>query len=332
MADLRFTDRMSDMDALMWGIEKDPLLRSTIVAIAVLDQAPDRARLDRAHRPRQPDDPAAAPTARATDASRSRRPSGSSTRTSISTTTCASSTRPATGTMRDLLDLAAPIGMQGFDRARPLWEFFVVEGLEGGRAAMIQKVHHSVTDGVGGVEIALSMLDLEREPTNDLGPMPDAPEADNFSAIELMSDGIAHEVRRQRGIVSRFVGEVVKAVAEPAGHRDARRATSPASLARVLAPAFEPLSPIMTGRSLSARYDHDRRFHCPISRRPRKVAERQAQRRVRRRRHRRSAQLPRAPRRRRSTNCAWRCRYRFATRRRRVPAATSSYRHASPCR
>ena len=63
--------------------------------------------------------------------------------------------------------------MQGFDRARPLWEFFVVEGLEGGRAAMIQKVHHSVTDGVGGVEIALTMLDLEREPTDDLGPMPD---------------------------------------------------------------------------------------------------------------------------------------------------------------
>ena len=107
--------------------------------------------------------------------------------------------------MRDLLDMAAPIGMQGFDRARPLWEFFVVEGLEGGRAAMIQKVHHSVTDGVGGVEIALTMLDLERDP--DHRPRPDARGARRrrrFSAVELMSDGLAHEARRQRGIVSRL--------------------------------------------------------------------------------------------------------------------------------
>ncbi|MDP1794701.1 MAG: hypothetical protein Q8K63_11265 [Acidimicrobiales bacterium] len=45
MAGLEFTDRMSDSDALMWGIEKDPLLRSTIVALAILDRAPDRGRL-----------------------------------------------------------------------------------------------------------------------------------------------------------------------------------------------------------------------------------------------------------------------------------------------
>src|SRR5207237_9479569 len=40
-----FERRMSDADALMWGVEKDPLLRSTIIAIAVLDRAPDRERL-----------------------------------------------------------------------------------------------------------------------------------------------------------------------------------------------------------------------------------------------------------------------------------------------
>lgn len=254
MADLRFTDRMSDTDALMWGIEKDPLLRSTIVAIAVLDRAPDRARLteriDRASRmisrlrqvPVQPTLAVAPPKwvfDRNFDLNYHLRFINA----------------PGKGTMRDLLDLAAPIGMQGFDRARPLWEFFVVEGLEGGRAAMIQKVHHSVTDGVGGVEIALSMLDLEREPTNDLGPMPAAPEADNFSAIELMSDGMAHEMRRQRGIAGRFVGEVVKAVQNP--QATAQLAADVAgSMLRVLAPAFEPLSPIMTSRSLSARYDH----------------------------------------------------------------------------
>jgi WS/DGAT/MGAT family acyltransferase len=254
MADLRFTDRMSDSDALMWGIEKDPLLRSTIVAIAVLDRSPDRARLaqriDRAsrviprlrQRPVQPTLAVAPPKwvfdpnfdlnyhLRFVNA-------------------------PGKGTMRDLLDMAAPIGMQGFDRARPLWEFFVVEGLEGGRAAMIQKVHHAVTDGVGGVEIALSMLDLEREPTNDLGPMPAAPEAENFSAIELIGDGVAHELRRQRGIASRVAGEVVNAIRNPQATVSLAGDVA-GSLVRVLAPAFEPMSPIMAGRSLSARYDH----------------------------------------------------------------------------
>ena len=254
MADLRFTDRMSDSDALMWGIEKDPLLRSTIVAIAILDRAPDRARLtdriDRASRliPRlrqRPVQPtlAVAPPKWVVDPNFDLNYH------------LRFVNAPGDGTMRDLLDMAAPIGMQGFDRARPLWEFFVVEGLEGGRAAMIQKVHHAVTDGVGGVEIALSMLDLEREPTSDLGPMPDAPAAEHFSSVELISDGLAHEVRRQRGIASRIAGEFVNAVRNPQATASLAGDVA-ASLVRVLAPAFEPLSPIMTGRSLSARYDH----------------------------------------------------------------------------
>lgn len=45
MAELRFQQRMSDSDALMWTIEKDPMLRSTITAISLLDRAPDAERL-----------------------------------------------------------------------------------------------------------------------------------------------------------------------------------------------------------------------------------------------------------------------------------------------
>ena len=41
MDELRFQDRMSDSDALMWTIEKDPMLRSTITAVSLLDRAPD---------------------------------------------------------------------------------------------------------------------------------------------------------------------------------------------------------------------------------------------------------------------------------------------------
>ena len=41
MGELRFEQRMSDCDALMWTIEKDPMLRSTITAVLLLDSAPD---------------------------------------------------------------------------------------------------------------------------------------------------------------------------------------------------------------------------------------------------------------------------------------------------
>ena len=50
-----------------------------------------------------------------------------------------------------------------FDRTRPLWEFLVVEGLEGGRAAMVQKLHHTITDGEGGVRLSMQFIDLERD-------------------------------------------------------------------------------------------------------------------------------------------------------------------------
>lgn len=253
MAGLEFTDRMSDSDALMWNIEKDPLLRSTIVAVSILDQAPDRARLTER-------------IERATRVIPRLRQHAVQSSLGVAPPKWVFDpnfdlnyhlrflSAPGNGTLRDLFDMIAPIGMQGFDRARPLWEFYVVEGLEGGKAAMVQKVHHSVTDGVGGVEIALTMLDLERNPSFDLGPMPEAPEPQRFNAIELLQDGFAHEARRQGGILSRLAGEVVKAARNPTD--TVTVATDMAgSLARMLAPAFEPLSPLMANRSLSSRYD-----------------------------------------------------------------------------
>jgi WS/DGAT/MGAT family acyltransferase len=85
--------------------------------------------------------------------------------------------------------------------------------------------------------------------------MPEVPEPQRFSATELLQDGITHEVRRQSGIVSRLAGEVVKAAQNPS-QTATLAGDMLGSLVRMLAPAFEPLSPLMTGRSLSARYDH----------------------------------------------------------------------------
>ena len=64
---------------------------------------------------------------------------------------------PAPGSERALLDVLQPIATASFDRARPLWEFTLIEGLVGAdgteRAAFAMKVHHSVTDGVGGMAL-----------------------------------------------------------------------------------------------------------------------------------------------------------------------------------
>ena len=254
MADeIRFDRRMSDADALMWAIEKDPLLRSTITAIAVLDRAPDRERfterMERASRliPRLRQRVVASPLVPAPP--RWVVDPNFDLRYHLRWIQA-----PAPGSLRTLLDLAEPMAMQGFDRARPLWEFTVVEGLADGKAALIQKLHHSITDGVGAIKIAMHMLDLEREPAEDPGPMPLAPKPEHPSPLALARDAIRHERRRQLGIVRRLGADAIEAVAHPIGSaRNAAELVGSAS--RVLAPATQALSPIMQGRSLSVRFD-----------------------------------------------------------------------------
>ena len=167
MTDMRFEHRMSDADALMWTIEKDPLLRSTITSVAVLRPGarprPLRARPSTAPPGSSPGCASGCGPTR----SRSRRPAGRSTPTSTSTSTSAASAPAASGSLRDVLDLAEPIAMQGFDRARPLWEIDRRRGPRG-RAGprSILKLHHAITDGVGGVKLAMHLFDLDRDGTD----------------------------------------------------------------------------------------------------------------------------------------------------------------------
>lgn len=253
MTESRFEHRMSDSDALMWTIEKDPLLRSTIMAVALLDQAPDhhrvRDKIERGLRmiPRLRQR-AAAPPFRVAPPQWVADPHFDLDY-HLRHVRC-----PGDGTLRDLLDFAAPLAMQGFDRARPLWEFTVVEGMADGKAALIQKVHHSVTDGVGGMELAMMLLDLEREPSADPGPVEPLSDAERPSPLELLRSGMDHVRRRQLGIARRT------AAAAPAVARDVVGTTRAAaetarSLARLLTPATTPLSPIMGARSLSVHFD-----------------------------------------------------------------------------
>jgi diacylglycerol O-acyltransferase / wax synthase len=73
---------------------------------------------------------------------------------------------PAPGSEEQLRNLAARIFSQQLDRTKPLWELWLVEGLEDDRFAVVGKSHHALVDGISGVDITTVLFDLEEEPDN----------------------------------------------------------------------------------------------------------------------------------------------------------------------
>src|ERR1700722_18828073 len=71
---------------------------------------------------------------------------------------------PPPGGRAELENLVADLASRPLDHRRPLWEFHVVEGLEGGRFALVPKVHHAIIDGVSGAEVVAVFFDLSADP------------------------------------------------------------------------------------------------------------------------------------------------------------------------
>jgi WS/DGAT/MGAT family acyltransferase len=247
---------MSDAEALMWRLDKDPHLTSTFSALSILDRAPDfaalRARMEQASiavpRLRWRVQPAPVNLAPPTwvddpdfDLDHHVR------RIAL----------PKPGTMRQLLDLAALLTADALDRNRPLWQFVVIEGLRGGRAALLQKMHHSLTDGEGGVQLALQYLDLERDPPprppvdaaeTEVAPPPPPP-----TAAETLLDVVASGFRLPIGIAR----QVRELLADPAAIPAASAATMDTirAVLEQLADAERARSPLWTARSLRRRLE-----------------------------------------------------------------------------
>ena len=247
---------MRDTNAFAWYMEQDPLLRSTVVVVLMLDRAPDwdrlTERLERLTRispgfrqkvvqpplrlatPRWVVDP---------DFDLSwhvRRFEAASPKT-----------------LETVLEFARKTGMAGLDRDRPLWEATFIEELEGGRTAVVLKLHHSLTDGVGGMDIARLLFDVEPKPA-DLGALPEAPDGENLDTVDLVRDALGYGWSRVLGfskdVFTSAPGDAAKALLHPRETVNEAVATV-RSIARFLQPASETLSPVMTERHLAWHYD-----------------------------------------------------------------------------
>src|SRR5579859_5807770 len=113
---------------------------------------------------------------------------------------------PAPGTEEQLFLLAARIASQQLDRSKPLWENWLVEGLEGDRFALISKTHHALVDGVSGVDLATVLFDLQREPApppEDLEPWRPHPEP---TGAQMVIAGMRGIVTTGAGLMARAIG------------------------------------------------------------------------------------------------------------------------------
>jgi WS/DGAT/MGAT family acyltransferase len=101
---------------------------------------------------------------------------------------------PSPGGIEQLRQLAGRIFSQRLDRSKPLWEVWLVQGLEDNRFALINKTHHALVDGVSGVDLATVLFDMSPVPTeverdDDWAPSPEPTQA------ELIAEGVKGAVR-----------------------------------------------------------------------------------------------------------------------------------------
>jgi WS/DGAT/MGAT family acyltransferase len=241
---------MGASDAFSWHMERDPVLRPPIVVTVWLDRAPgwdalvsrvDRvSRLMPSLRQRVVDSPVPVIAPRWTydphfdlgwHLRRVRAP------------------RP--GTRDEVIQLARQLAMDAFDRARPLWELTLVEDLEDGGAALIVKIHHSLSDGVGGMRMLAAVADTKRKPRR-LGEMPPAPPGEKVDQRVLLTQAAGLITTQVIDLARRGAGAAVPAlrrcVRDPAGL--ALDAVAMAqSVYRTAGPSSGALSPLMRERA-----------------------------------------------------------------------------------
>jgi diacylglycerol O-acyltransferase len=249
------TEFMRQTDAFAWAMESDPRLRSTVVAVILLDRSPEwadlRYRFDLMSRKfpvfRQrvvESPPPAAP--RWEDSPdfdldfHVRRV-----------------TAPAPATLDSVLELARVAEMEAFDRARPLWKVTLIDGLVDGEAAILWTFHHALTDGVGSMQIAETLFDsAERRP--ERVNLPTAPMRPQSSWLDGHRDTLRFVVRRAGSALTGAVRSTARLAYQGIRHPLASVAAVAAlssSVYRTVRPVNRTGSPIMKQRSLIRHLD-----------------------------------------------------------------------------
>ena len=253
---------MRPSDEVMWNIEVDPILRSTVTAVALLDAPPDWDELservldavDLLPRLRQrvvePRTLLGSPswvTERDLDLAHHLRRVG----------------LPRPATLREVLDLAGQLAMEPFDVSLPLWQITLVEGLADGSAALIQKFHHAIMDGEGAIALERLLLDggdedgrraeaRRRRAAPVEGPEPSSPTIGG-ALLEVGRagwDAFDHAAQVPGTIARLALGGVRHPVRT---FDDGWRLAG--SIGRAVAPVPESSSPLLQGRGLTRRFD-----------------------------------------------------------------------------
>ncbi len=251
-----FDPKMSDAEGLMWRMEKDPHLSSTFANVTVLDRQPDFEMLVRRMEhttwlvPRLRQRVQSAPA-------------------NLTAPTWVSDSNfdirfhvrhlalPKPGSMRQLLELASLITNDPFDRTRPLWQFVIVDGLKGGKSALIQKLHHTIADGEGMVQLSLAFLDFDRDapepPPFDSDAMAEDPDHRSATGADMVRDVVKGSMRMPLGMLRQFRG----LLADPTHIPDAGNAAAETvrGVVSQLSDVDQARSPLWTKRSLQRRIE-----------------------------------------------------------------------------
>jgi diacylglycerol O-acyltransferase / wax synthase len=124
---------------------------------------------------------------------------------------------PAPGSTDQLRALVGRIFSQRLDRSKPLWEVWLVQGLEGGggaageRFALISKTHHALVDGVAGVDISTVLFDLSPTPAETSGDADGWTPAPEPSQTELVAEGVKGLLKAPTDLA----GEALGALTDP---------------------------------------------------------------------------------------------------------------------
>ena len=109
---------------------------------------------------------------------------------------------PAPGGIDELATFVGDVCSRQLDRSKPLWEMYIVEGLQGGNVGLVSKIHHCTIDGVSGSELLSQLFDLEPQPGDTALPAPSTTATGDRlpSDVQLVARSLATRMVRPFGI------------------------------------------------------------------------------------------------------------------------------------